>query len=294
MSASVDQEAAARDAQEATARDAFEPLALPKPDGQDRGALRDALIAAFPAAAARDDRVSDWRGGREAARDRLASIDPQAYDRTRNYLDGKVSRLSPYIRHGVLDLAAVRDHALDVVSNPKQAFKFIQELAWRDYWLRVYDEIGDGIWHDREPYKTGFQASDYADELPGDIAKGETGINFIDAWARELVETGYLHNHVRMYMAAYVVHFRRVKWQAGAEWFLIHLLDGDPASNNLSWQWVASTFSHKPYIFNLDNVDKYTHGVFAKNRGNNDLSVREFGHSYEVLAERLFPYGQGE
>ncbi len=95
-------------------------------------------------------------------------------------------------------------------------------------------------------------------------------------------------------MAAYVVHFRRVKWQAGAEWFLTHLLDGDPASNNLSWQWVASTFSHKPYIFNLDNIDKYTNGVFAKNRSNNDPSVREFGHSYEVLAEHLFPYGQGE
>ena len=63
-----------------------------------------------------------------------------------------------------------------------------------------------------------------------------------------------MHNHARMYLASYVVHFRRVRWQAGAEWFLTHLLDGNEASNNFSWQWVASTLSQKPYIFNLENV----------------------------------------
>ncbi|MEM6901994.1 MAG: FAD-binding domain-containing protein [Pseudomonadota bacterium] len=253
----------------------------------------EALKAAFPAAATRDQQLADWPAGAAGAKARMEAISPQAYEKSRNYVDGKVSRLSPYIRHGVVELAAVRDAALDKVGKPKQAFKFVQELAWRDYWLRVYDQIGDDVWEDQEPYKTGFQADDYAGDLPEDIMQGETGINFIDAWSRELVETGYLHNHVRMYMAAYVVHFRRVKWQAGAAWFLTHLLDGDPASNNLSWQWVASTFSHKPYIFNLDNVDKYTNGVFAANRGKMDPGVLEFGHSYEVLANRLFPYGQG-
>jgi deoxyribodipyrimidine photo-lyase len=64
-----------------------------------------------------------------------------------------------------------------------------------------------------------------------------------------------------MWVAAFVVHFRRIRWQAGAAWFLEHLLDGDPASNNLSWQWVASTFSSKPYYFNRDNLEQFTDGA---------------------------------
>ena len=95
-----------------------------------------------------------------------------------------------------------------------------------------------------------------------------------------------MHNHARMYVASYTVHARRVKWQAGAGWFLHHLLDGDPASNNLSWQWVASTFSHKPYIFNLENVAKYFGGqVDISPAANTPLDA-----SYETLAGRWFPH----
>jgi deoxyribodipyrimidine photo-lyase len=89
-----------------------------------------------------------------------------------------------------------------------------------------------------------------------------------------------------MWVAAYVVHWRRVKWQAGARWFLKHLLDGDPASNNLSWQWVASTFSRKPYFFNRENLEKYSGGRYCgvcPARGECD-----FEGSYETLARRLF------
>jgi deoxyribodipyrimidine photo-lyase len=92
--------------------------------------------------------------------------------------------------------------------------------------------------------------------MPEDILNAKTGSSFIDACINDLVQTGYLHNHIRMYLASYVVHFRKTKWQAGAHWFLEHLLDGDEASNNFSWQWVASTFSNKPYIFNLENADE--------------------------------------
>ena len=60
-----------------------------------------------------------------------------------------------------------------------------------------------------------------------------------------------------MYLASYIVHWKRICWQAGARWMHHYLVDGDLASNHLSWQWVASTFSNKPYIFNLDNVRKY-------------------------------------
>jgi deoxyribodipyrimidine photo-lyase len=78
-----------------------------------------------------------------------------------------------------------------------------------------------------------------------------------------------------------------VRWQAGAQWFLRHLLDGDPASNNLSWQWVASSFSHKPYFFNRGNLERYSNGSFCRS-----CALREqgcpFDASYEQLEAELF------
>jgi deoxyribodipyrimidine photo-lyase len=266
-------------------------ITVTSPDMRRGFDTRDDLIAylrqQFPEAAARDDHIPATEGGREAALQRLQGINPKRYRKTRNYEDGDVTRLSPYIRHGVLTLGEVRDYALSLVENPSDAGKFINELGWRDYYQRVYNQIGEGIWQNRENYKTGYSPNAYADTLPEDIREGETGLHCIDAWSAELRETGYLHNHVRMYLASYVVHHRRVKWQAGARWFLEHLLDGDPASNNLSWQWVASTFSHRPYIFNRENLEKYTRGAYCA-----DCPL--YGHcafegSYEHLNAKLFP-----
>ncbi len=259
---------------------------------EDRADLIDYLRREFPQAAAVDPHVSVTRGGRRAAEAALARIDPLAYRRTRNALDGAVTRLSPYIRHGVLGLDEVRNAALAKVHSPQEASKLINELGWRDYFQRVYAVLGRGIWTDLEPYKTGFAAADYAAEMPADVVQGNTGLACVDAFSRELRETGYLHNHVRMWLAAYVVHFRRVGWQAGARWFLHHLLDGDPASNNLSWQWVASTFSHKPYIFNRENLEKYTDGVYCA--GCPLRGACDFEGSYEALSQRLFPHGVGD
>lgn len=247
-------------------------------------ASRDELVSycreMFPDAAARDDHVSPVRGGGEAARASLAVVEPGRYARTRNALDGAVTRLSPYLRHGVLTLAEVRD---EVVGRGGECFKLVQELAWRDYYQRVLGAIGEGVWADREPYKTG--VDDYLDELPPDIEAGRTTVDFVDAAAEELAETGYLHNQLRMKVAAYVVHARGVAWQAGARWFLRHLLDGDIASNNLSWQWVASTFSHRPYIFNTDNLAKISGGRFT---GENRHGHSPFAGTYDDVRERLF------
>jgi deoxyribodipyrimidine photo-lyase len=252
---------------------------------------RDELVAylaqEFPAAAQISSHVASVRGGRSQAEQRLSEARLRDYASTRSYLDGAVTRLSPFIRYGVLSLDEVRNHALAAAHNPGEVEKFINELAWRDYWQRIYAEIGEAIWEDIEPYKTGFPASEYANELPEDISSGTTGVRFIDDFCHELATTGYLHNHARMWLAAYVVHWRRVRWQAGARWFLQHLLDGDPASNNLSWQWVASTFSHKPYYYNLENVVRYTGTRYQGN-------PRDFGHeafegSYDEIARRLFP-----
>ncbi|MGF1455154.1 MAG: FAD-binding domain-containing protein [Alphaproteobacteria bacterium] len=217
-------------------------------------------------------------------------MDPARYGRTRNHLDGAVSRLSPYLRHGVLDLAEVRDAALDKAGE-KAAWKFVNELAWRDYWQRLYESIGDGVWADREDPKTGHTAESFAADLPKVLVEARTGLACIDGFVNELYETGYLHNHARMWMAAYVIHFLRIRWQAGAQWFLTHLLDGDPASNNLSWQWVGSTFSSKPYFFNRDNVEKYTDGRFCDICPKSDTCP--FDATYGDLAARLFPNDGG-
>ncbi len=258
-------------------------------DFKDREELVAYLREQFPEAAARSPHVSPFIGGRTSAESRLAvSKFGAEYAQTRNYVTGSVTRLSPYIRHGVLTLAEVRDAALAQVSRAEDAEKFISELGWRDYWQRVYAQVGDKIWQDLEPYKTGFTADDYADELPDDIRYGETGVRFIDDLCKELFTLGYLHNHGRMWLAAYVVHWRRVKWQAGARWFLEHLVDGDPASNNLSWQWVASTYSHKPYYYNWDNVLRFT-GKKYLNASPRILGNEAFLGTYEVIARRLFP-----
>ena len=250
---------------------------------------RDELIALArelsPHVSDDDQAVSPIPGGAAEAKERLGWIDPVAYGRTRNYLDGTVTQLSPFIRHGVVSLAEVRDKVLSSVGNKADAEKMVQQLAWRDYWQRLYQSFGRDIWTDQEDYKTGFSADDYADDLPGDIASAETGVAAIDHFLRELLETGWVHNHARLYLASYVCHFRRVKWQAGARFFLTHLLDGDPASNNLSWQWVASTFSHKPYYFNLDNLQRFASAevdtAYTRNKA--------LAGSYDDLHIRLFP-----
>jgi deoxyribodipyrimidine photo-lyase len=97
----------------------------------------------------------------------------------------------------------------------------------------------------------------YASTLPADIREGRTGVPVIDQAVRTLYTTGLLHNHARMWLASYVVHVRQVHWRAGADWLYGHLLDGDLASNHLSWQWVAGTGSSKPYLFNAQNVARF-------------------------------------
>ena len=241
--------------------------------------------------------LSDWAegdashitGGTQEAYEKLDQIDPIEYGKTRNFGDGRVTKLSAYIHHGIINLNEVRNHALKSNSDPDQIEKFIQELGWRDFWQRMASRYPEWIWSDVEEYKTGFNSSDYSEDLPEDILNAKTDVSCINSFIEELLNTGYLHNHARMYIASYIVHFRRIRWQAGANWFLQHLLDGDEASNNFSWQWVASTFSNKPYIFNLENVDKYFSGqVDTSPESNQQINL-----SYEALTQRLFPYRTG-
>ena len=91
-----------------------------------------------------------------------------------------------------------------------------------------------------------------------------------------------------MWLAAWLVHWRRCTGKQGR---LVpeHLLDGDPASNHLSWQWVASTFSHKPYFFNRDNLERYSDGRFCKTCPSSHCP---FEGSYAQLENQLFVCNQ--
>jgi deoxyribodipyrimidine photo-lyase len=190
----------------------------------------------------------------EAARARIAAVRPAAYARTRNALDGAVTGLSPYLTHGFVSLTDVLTgvaarHALDA------QHKFVYELGWRAYFRHVWHHRGEGI---LGSLHAGLLPEDaYLRELPADIRGGCTGVPVVDEAVRALYATGNLHNHARMWLASYTVHVRKVHWRAGADWLYSHLLDGDLASNHLSWQWVAGTGSSKPYLFNADNVARY-------------------------------------
>ena len=206
---------------------------------------------------------TDWEGRAaiasfeptlQAARARLAQVRPDAYARTRNALDGAVTGLSPYITHGLLSL---RDIYLDVSARYllEARHKLVFELGWRAYYRHVWSHLGEGI---HQSLHDGLLPDDsYCAEMPADVVEARTGVAAIDLAVRELYATGYLHNHARMWLASYVVHLRKVHWHTAAQWMLGHLLDGDLASNHLSWQWVAGTGSSKPYVFNADNVAKY-------------------------------------
>lgn len=198
--------------------------------------------------------MSSFEPTLQAAHARLAAVNPDAYARTRNALEGAVTRLSPYLTHGFLSLREVYEtvharHPLNV------QHKLVFELGWRAYWRHVWEHLGDGI---HQSIHTGLLPDDaYQSDMPADVLEARTGITAIDQAVRELYATGYVHNHARMWLASYLVHLRKVHWHAGAQWMLGHLLDGDVVSNHLSWQWVAGTGSSKPYVFNADNVAQY-------------------------------------
>lgn len=185
---------------------------------------------------------------------RLDAVHPGEYARTRNALDGAVTGLSPYLTHGVIGLRAA---AARVLQKHRLGYddKLMFEFAWREFFHHVWSRCGDEVLADMRPAT--LWPGRYATTLPADLRAGRTGVPTIDAAVRQLYATGYLHNHARMWLASYAVHLRKVHWRAGADWMYGHLLDGDVPSNHLSWQWVAGTFSSKPYLFNADNVARF-------------------------------------
>ena len=210
---------------------------------------------------------------REAALARMHEFVPRMgghYMQHRNHDLGpadrtNVSNLSPWIRRRLVLESEVAQAALDE-HGPRAAEKFVQEVVWRTYW-KGWLEQRPQVWDDYL-----YELADEIEKLDryGDAradyeraVEGRTGIEPFDDWARELIETGTLHNHARMWFASIWVFTLRLHWTLGADFFLRHLLDGDPASNTLSWRWVAGLHtSGKHYLATSDNIAKFTGGRY--------------------------------
>ncbi len=183
----------------------------------------------------------------------LSQIDPLTYAHSRNYLNGAVTRLSPYISRGVISTRQVLDDLLQKGFVFEQLQQLVKELAWRDYFQRV-------LQHKPTLFREAIRQEDrdFANhEIPLAMVAGKTGIEVIDRSVNDLYTSGYMHNHARMYVASLACNIARSHWRMPAQWMYYHLLDADVASNYCSWQWVAGVFSQKKYFANQENINRF-------------------------------------
>ncbi|MDI1235743.1 MAG: FAD-binding domain-containing protein [bacterium] len=186
--------------------------------------------------------------------ERINQIDPILYGKTRNFIDGSVTYLSPYISRGVISGKQILENILQKGYRPNEIEKFIQELAWREYFQRIWQNIQDGIWDDIKQAQPDVKHT----QMVESVINANTGVSAIDDAIEQLYANGYMHNHLRMYTASMVCNMAKAHWLQPSQWMYYHLLDGDIASNNCSWQWVAAAFASKKYYFNQENINKYT------------------------------------
>ena len=217
--------------------------------------------------------LTGWTPARQAALGRLKEFVPYAgrsYALNRNFDLGpqrrsNISCLSPWLRHRVL----LEDEVLSEVlcrHSPDAAEAFIREVFWRGY-FKGWLEHNPTVWH---RYRQSVSQQLARLEEQPDLARryaaavsGMSGIACFDAWAIELTETGYLHNHARMWFASIWIYTLALPWALGADFFLRHLLDGDAASNTCSWRWVGGLHTRgKTYLARAANIDQYTLGRY--------------------------------
>ena len=188
------------------------------------------------------------------------------YAKLRNFDFGpdnksNISCLSPYITHGIINELEVIDKSLKKFSFTKNE-KFIQEILWRVYW-KGWLELRPNVWSDylielkklREKFK---DSQNYQNAV-----EGKTSIECFNEWVNELKRNNYLHNHARMWFASIWIFTLELPWQLGAEFFMKHLYDGDPASNTLGWRWVAGIQTKgKNYLASEWNIKKFSNNRF--------------------------------
>lgn len=207
---------------------------------------------------------------RDSALAQLARFIPHAgedYGKYRNlHRPGHphVSQLSPYLRSRILTEAEVITAAR--TTHGPSADTFVAEVLWRAYW-KGWLEMRPQVWRETQ---AGVYAALARLDRDRDLAHtyeaacaGKTGIDGFDDWARDLVATGYLHNHQRMCFASIWIYTLHLPWQLGADFFLRHLLDGDPASNILSWRWVAGLHTPgKTYLAKAEVITALSDGRY--------------------------------
>ncbi len=177
-----------------------------------------------------------------------------------------VSNLSPWIRHRLISEEEVIRETLSRFSA-STAEKFIQEIFWRAYfkgWLEHHPTVWSSYKNNLLEILSRLDRNKDLSSRYHDAIRGETNLECFDHWVRELIDTGYLHNHARMWFASIWIFTLRLPWELGADFFLRYLIDGDPASNTLSWRWVAGLHTKgKTYRASRDNISKYTGGRFS-------------------------------
>ena len=229
---------------------------------------------ALPATAPLDrmDSLSIWQPGEDGARDALALFLAQniaGYAERRNLpAEPATSRLSPHLRWGEISPARIvaETEAANIKTDDRT--KFLSELGWREFSYQL-------LYHNPELAETclqnKFEAFPWRDDADAFEAwkRGETGYPIVDAGMRELRRTGYMHNRVRMIAASFLIKHLLIDWREGEKWFWECLVDGDPANNSASWQWVAGCGADAaPYfrIFNpiLQGPKFDANGIYTK------------------------------
>lgn len=207
----------------------------------------------------------------------LDRFDPISYGKTRNFTNGAVTELSPYVSRGFISTKSILEHHVRRGLKYHQLEKFIQQMAWREYFQRVWQSKGNAIDSDLKHD----QEARVSQGMPFAIEQASCSIDAIDKSIEELKDGGRMHNHLRMYVAFLSANLAGFHWHDPAKWMYYHLLDGDWASNALSWQWVAGTFSHKKYIANQENINHYTRST---QRGT------YLDHDYDTISLMTTPY----
>ncbi len=182
---------------------------------------------------------------------KIKNFDAKKYSYSRNYIDGEVSRLSPYISRGFISTFQVFEILKMNFSTINEIDKFVQELAWRDYFQLIWNEknVEVSLKENVSLNKKG---------IPIPILNAQTSIKAIDNEILNLYKNGYMHNHFRMYVASLICNFSNCDFLTASKWMYYYLLDGDVGSNALNWQWISGASRNKKYYFNQENLNKYS------------------------------------
>ena len=208
---------------------------------------------------------------RSAALEQLQSfVDNQLtfYARDRNFDFGSDKRsntscLSPYVTHGILSEEEIIRTSLKKHSFTKIE-KFIQEVLWRTYW-KGWLERRPSVWTDFINDLFSLKQDYENDKILKSAENGHTDISCFNDWVDELKQTGYLHNHTRMWFSSIWIFTLDLPWQLGAAFFMKYLKDGDAASNTLSWRWTAGIQTKgKHYLAQEWNIKKFTNGKYDR------------------------------